>query len=275
MSFDMEELLPIVAQLAEQYTGYESTSVSYERAETLMGAVIYCIDEYDASCKYDISVRNLSAKEVYKAGSRLVQKKVEDLMRDYETLMQDFCDYGNHALSDTIRKGIPAFLKHYDVKYAPQDTILTLDYPILEDLHLYSGIDRVYQYVKDITLEQKFLKRYDNAYVMELLNAYSDDYAEMLENIPSIVYTNTIGHILAGKPITSTLGSDDYEDIYERFASGKFPSGSIRNLADKFLQTYYAGENDVIAYLNGELPNILYRIENALENHCLENVIGH
>ena len=30
MSFDMEELLPIVAQLAEQYTGYESTSVSYE-----------------------------------------------------------------------------------------------------------------------------------------------------------------------------------------------------------------------------------------------------
>ena len=196
-------------------------------------------------------------------------------MRDYETLMQDFCDYGNHALSDTIRKGIPAFLKHYDVKYAPQDTILTLDYPILEDLHLYSGIDRVYQYVKDITLEQKFLKRYDNAYVMELLNAYSGDYAEMLENIPSIVFTNTIGHILAGKPITSTLGSDDYEDIYERFASGKFPSVSIRSLADKFLQTYYAGESDVITYLNGELPNILYRIENALENHCLENVIGH
>ena len=64
MSFDMEELLPIVAQLAEQYTAYESTSVSYERAEVLMSAVIYCIDEYDASCKYDISVRNLSAKEV-------------------------------------------------------------------------------------------------------------------------------------------------------------------------------------------------------------------
>lgn len=272
MSFEMEELLPIVAQLAEQYTGYESTSVSYERAEVLMGAVIYCINEYDASCKYDISVRKSSAKEVYKAGSRLVQKKVENLMRDYETLMQDFCDYGNHALSDTIRKGIPAFLKHYDVKYAPQDTSLTLDYPILEDLHQYSGIDRVYQYVKDITLEQKFLKQYDSAYVMELLNAYSGDYAEMLENIPSIVFTNTIGHILAGKPITSTLESADYEVLYQRFVYGKLTSNSMHSLATKFLQTYYAGESDVIAYLSTELPNILYRVENALENHCLDSV---
>lgn len=272
MSFDMEELLPIVAQLAEQYTGYESTSVSYERAEALMGAVIYYINEYDMSQKYDISVRNLSAKEVYKAGSRLVQKKVEELMRDYKMLMQDFCDYGNHALSDTIRKGIPAFLKHYDVKYAPQDTILTLDYPILENLHQYSGIDRVYQYVRDIALEQQFLKYYDNTYVIEMLNAYSGDYAEMIENIPSIVFTNTIGHILAGKPITSTLESEDYEVIYERFASGKFPSGSIRNLAENFLQAYYADKSDVVAYLSAELPNILFRIENALENHCLENV---
>lgn len=272
MSFEMEELLPIVAQLAEQYTGYESTSVSYERAEALMGAVIYCINEYEALHKYDISVRNASAKEVYKAGSRLVQKKVEDLMRNYETLMRDFCDYGNHALSDTIRKGIPSFLKHYDAKYAPQDTILTLDYPILEDLHLYSGIDKVYQYVKDITLEQKFLKQYDSAYIMEVLNVYSGDYAELLENIPSIVFTNTIGHILADRPITSTLGENDYEVIHQRFASGKLTSSSMHNLATKFLQTYYADENDVIAYLIGDLPNILFRIENALENHCLDRV---
>lgn len=272
MSFDMEELLPIVAQLAEQYTGYESTSVSYERAEALMGAVIYCINEYDMSREYDISVRNLSAKEVYKAGSRLVQKKVEDLMRDYEMLMQDFCDYGNLALSDTIRKGIPAFLKHYDVKYAPQDTILTLDYPILEDLHLYSGVDRVYQYVRDIALEQRFLKCYDSTYVIKMLNAYSGSYAEMLENIPSIIFTNTLGYILADRPITSTLGKNDFESIYQRYASGKLQSGSIRNLATKFLQTYYADESDVVAYLSAELPNILFRIENALENHCLDSV---
>lgn len=273
MSFEMEELLPIVAQLAEQYTGYESTSVSYERAEALMGAVIYCINEYDASHKYDISVRNPSAKEVYKAGSRLVQQKVEDLMKDYETLMQDFCDYGNHALSDTIRKGIPSFLKHYDVKYAPQDTILTLDYPVLEDLHLYSGIDKVYLYVKDIALEQQFLKRYNSAYVVEVLNAYSGDYAELLENIPGIVFTNTIGHILAGKPMNALLEEADYEPIYQSFHTGSLTLSIVHTFATDFLKTYYGQNHDVITYLCAELPNILSRIENALLNHCLNHVI--
>lgn len=272
MSFDMEELLPVVAQLAEQYTGYESTSVSYERAEALMGAVIYCISEYEASCKYDISVRKVSAKDAYKAGARLVQEKVEALMRNYEALMQDFCDYGNHALSDTICNGIPAFLKHYDTKYEPQNTILTLDYPVLEDYHMHCGIDRIDLYVKAISLEQCFLKQYDTSYVQEVLNAYSGDYANLLENIAGIIFTNTIGHILSGKAIALPLQNNDYEDMYRRFQAGKLTLSGIDAFARDFLKTYYSQENDVISYLCAGLPDILTRISNALENHCLERV---
>ncbi|NLG04860.1 MAG: hypothetical protein GX567_13670 [Clostridia bacterium] len=44
-------------------------------------------------------------------------------------------DYGIVCLRDTFYKGIPAFLLHYDAKNKPQETILTLDYPILKDLH--------------------------------------------------------------------------------------------------------------------------------------------
>ena len=43
--FSMEELLPIVAELAEKYTSGESSSVTYERAQGLMQAVLYCINE--------------------------------------------------------------------------------------------------------------------------------------------------------------------------------------------------------------------------------------
>ena len=41
----MEELVSIVGELAGKYTGYESTSITYEKAEQLMGAVLYCIRE--------------------------------------------------------------------------------------------------------------------------------------------------------------------------------------------------------------------------------------
>ena len=45
MHNEMEELLPVVAKLAERYTSKESSSVSYKTAEQLMEAVVYCINE--------------------------------------------------------------------------------------------------------------------------------------------------------------------------------------------------------------------------------------
>lgn len=272
ISFEMEELLPIVAQLAEQYAGYESTSVTYERAELLMEAVIYCIHEYEISDKHDITVGKITAKNAYKAGMKLVQEKVEHLMREYEEMMQDFCDYGNHALRDTIRKGIPAFLKRYDIKYEPQNTILTLDYPVLTDLHQYSGIDRVYLYVRAIAVEQSFLRRYDKEYVREILNAYSGDYADMLENVASIVFMNTIGHILANKPMTAGLEENDYQRIQSEFKKDTLSLERVRLLADEFLNRYYGEKKDVVNYLCMELPNILTRIGNAVHYCNLDKV---
>ena len=45
----MEELLPVVAALGEKYTGYEHSSVTYEKAQMLMEAVLYCIGEYEGT----------------------------------------------------------------------------------------------------------------------------------------------------------------------------------------------------------------------------------
>lgn len=47
MQYKTEELIPIVAKLAEKYTAKESTSITYEKAQQLMGAVVYCIREYE------------------------------------------------------------------------------------------------------------------------------------------------------------------------------------------------------------------------------------
>lgn len=51
MSFETEELMPIVAELADKYTGKESTSITYEKARQLMEAVLYCIHEYEEDAK--------------------------------------------------------------------------------------------------------------------------------------------------------------------------------------------------------------------------------
>ena len=46
MDYTMEELLPVVGKLMEKYTSLSSTSVTYETAQQLMGAVLYCLGSY-------------------------------------------------------------------------------------------------------------------------------------------------------------------------------------------------------------------------------------
>ena len=43
LEYEMEELVPIVAKLTEQYTSKESSSIRFETARQLMEAAIYCI----------------------------------------------------------------------------------------------------------------------------------------------------------------------------------------------------------------------------------------
>lgn len=50
MDYDMEELVPVVGKLAETYMAHESTSITYEKAEQLMGTVSYCIHELQEMC---------------------------------------------------------------------------------------------------------------------------------------------------------------------------------------------------------------------------------
>ena len=38
--YGMEELVPLVGKLADRYNGYEDTSVTYEKAQQLMGAIV-------------------------------------------------------------------------------------------------------------------------------------------------------------------------------------------------------------------------------------------
>ena len=66
INYTMEEMIPIVAKLTEQYTGHESTSVTYETANQLMGAVIYCIREYETASELqeaEIGRREADAEE--------------------------------------------------------------------------------------------------------------------------------------------------------------------------------------------------------------------
>ena len=134
MNYEIEELLPVVANLVEQYTSKESTSVTYEIARQLMDAVLYCIREFEESL-YEISSivplsgKEISALEAYRQGTVIVIDKVKQSKTRYDEIIESFKSYRNIAYYDTIIKGMPAFFLHYNPTLNPQDHLLTLDYP--------------------------------------------------------------------------------------------------------------------------------------------------
>ncbi len=188
--YEMEELVPIVAELAQKYTSFESTSVTYERAEQFMEAVLYCIREAQRRDKGNmlLSSDKLSAYEVYREGYRLVEQNVKRTLRLYNEMMPEFCDYGNRCLYDTFIKVMPEFFKWYDIRFAPQEEILTLDYPVLKDLSESRGVDKVYEYLKCIHMEQRFLGRIKEETVREVLSEYENEYEDMVENLCEILF---------------------------------------------------------------------------------------
>lgn len=185
--YSMEELLPLVSRLAFRYTGGEHSSVTYECAQRLMEAVLYCIHEYRIYQENALLAEDIPAAEAYRQGQQIVMDKVRALQKLYNDMVPDFKDYGCLCLRDTVRKGIPAFLQFYDFNFAPQETLLTLDYPVQENLEHLSGVSRVLAYMKCICREQEYLSEMDEREVVAILHAYHRDYGILIENICEIV----------------------------------------------------------------------------------------
>ena len=185
--YSMEELLPVVSTLVEEYTGKESSSVTYERARQLMEAVIYCIAHMDTKDSPVAKDGALSARDAYHMGYDAVVEKVEESLRKYNAMMEFFDCYGNRNYQYTVEKALPGFFMHYDPKFAPMDHIITMDYPIFNIDSQGEGIDIIAQYIGCIWEEQIYLRQYPREYVVEMLRSFHPRYEGEFFNLREIL----------------------------------------------------------------------------------------
>lgn len=277
MDYEMEELVPIVGKLAEKYTSHESTSITYEKAEQLMGAVLYCIHElWESSGNAPSLNKKLSAQRAYEMGAAYVREKTGKALDLYNRILPEFCHYENKCLYDTFVKGIPEFFKWYDIQFEPQNTILTLDYPLLKDISEYTGIDKIFEFIKSIGLEQKFLKLFPARYVINILSKDNRNWQESMDNICEIVFTHVIGHIMLGKSLTVIeLKETDYfymQEMFEQIALEDIKK-HLEVTLEIYIKNYYENDRELLNYLSGAISGIVVRLKNAADNKVLGNII--
>ena len=263
-----------MSRLAEKYTAFEDSSVTYEKAEQLMEAVLYCIRELERSDENLIAVGKelCSAQQAYETGYMYVKKKTGKALEMYNELLTDFADYGNVFLKETVIKGLPEFFKWYDVKFEPQNTWLTLDYPVLRDISGYTGIDKIYEYLKCIRLEQMFLNRFPEAYIINILSKQNAWYEEMAENICEVIFTVVTGGFLAEKILEEPYFTEpDHLRIQQKFKTEALLdiNRRLKRMTDVLVETYYENCKELSEYLQDSVEGITIRLKNAADHSML------
>ncbi len=277
----MSQLIPIVAELTEKYTSKESSSISYAKAQQLMGAVLYCIHEEERSSVRGAEILAVNqkpdVKEIYQSGYGLVLQKVEQTKKLFEHLIIDFRAYGNQNYYDTVVKGMPGFFKYYDARFKPQDHILTLDYPTLVPVEPACGVDAIYQYLTYVKLEQVFFDQFPDDYVQEVLAAYHHEYERLYCNICNIVLRNVMGCMISGKKITEYGFSEaDYEEI-QIFVTDRTKEEikeKLLQLLRAFVRRGYQDDEALFLYLAADMEDFAVTLKNAVENDCLETIFN-
>lgn len=270
MNYEIEELVPIVAKLAESCTSKESTSITYDRAQKLMGAVLYSIREGEKAAQFSLVPKGeLSPERMYAVGAKCVEEKTKETLHLYNEIMTHFSSYENQCLNDTVVKELPEFFKWYDCKYEPQNTILTLDYPVLIDIPEHTGIDKICDFVLCIQLEQKFLNKFSPEYVIETLSKYDSQYKIMIENICEIVLMNVIYHIAVGKKISIlNFEPEEYLEIQELIQRETLSDlhEKLKNAIKVLIRDYYENDVQLLEYLYKAVDHISVRIKSAADN---------
>ena len=186
MEYEREELAAVAGRLIKRYAGYESTSVTYETAQQLMEAALYCIREAKEEEREERPEESTLQAGGSTAAAR-VERKVKQALAWYNGLLPEFRWYGNRCLRDTVLKELPEFFKRYNILFAPQETIITPDYPVYRDLSAYTGIDRIHGFIACLRREQEFLRSYPEEYVWEALARYGGG-ADAVENLCEAVF---------------------------------------------------------------------------------------
>ena len=274
MKYEMEELLPIVAALAEQYTSKESTSVSYEQANRLMEAVLYCIGQCSEGRQITDS-RGLTAREAYEWGYELVVQKVKRTQEIYNGMIIDFCAYGNDNYRETVERAIPGFFRYYDAKFAPRETIITMDYPTICPITDETGINAIAKYIEYISYEQRFLKALPQEYVCDILFRFQTDYGKQFYNICSIILRHILGHMLIGEPLGKRIGEKEYEALSKLILEGDTDclEKLIMELLRQLILEKYKGDQMLECYLQADIRNFVVEMQNAARNNVVKKVV--
>lgn len=196
------------------YTQGDSTSVPKHVAVDLLRSVCFVLGIDPA--RPDVPERLLSVDLEDEFRRRLadIERKVELAAELWREVVETMPAIPSTSLEDTLAS-IGNFPKSYDFRSMAHEIAADFDYqlchPVPETLQ---GVDYINEYLRRLLIEADFLRRFDPADCIRVLERTSPEYAELLINLYEPVATNAIGRALIGRdPRPLRIAEEEREEL--------------------------------------------------------------
>lgn len=273
------QCIQLLAKQTERYTGGESSSVTVEKAQSIMCSIFYCISVFLKSLpEPDMCIIELKKKplyDLYKRGRKLIDTQIQYAQRLLKTARENRVNTDNIAYNDTIGEGMTSFFTSYDADFAAHDILPTIDYPLCNDKMNLKGIEYICSYLDKLIMENEFCQNYLYKDINCVLRGYNEYYSDLLINIFERVLINALGSILTDKSACQLDIKEKQRQHLQKKLDGKseIQLEELLKAASEKLFTELSISNDELQqYILADLKAVSENLYNALKNHQLKAV---
>ncbi|MDX9872517.1 MAG: DUF6179 domain-containing protein, partial [Clostridia bacterium] len=193
------KLWQLLAKRTRKYTMGDSTSVPVETAQELMTSLCFTLEQYlKESGQSPKLLVSAELDQLFNLGQKIIETKMETGRQLWKTAGLGAPKIANISFQDTLRS-IGSFFKRYDYRFFAHQIPCSLDYQLCHAVQGSKlGIEYINEYLRRMIIENNFLRHYETALVIRLLESYCPDYQGLLINLCEPVLVNAVGLTLLG-----------------------------------------------------------------------------
>ncbi|MCW6064514.1 DUF6179 domain-containing protein [Clostridium sporogenes] len=273
------ERMELLRVKLKYYTKDESSSVMIEVAESILKCIDYTIGIYLKNV-YNIELiieelKHTSLSDMLKMGQDLIKNKKLECKKLFNEIKANKLKVDNYSYNDTVDDGLSPFFKEYDDFFAPHETPCSIDYQLYIDNMNFIGVEYMYNYLYDLSLENEFCNKFNIGEINKLLKGYDKKCELLLINIFELVFINSLGLIICNKDLNSL----NINNLDREIIKNKLEKLTIEELKDELikdakicLEVLEIKNTELMTYIKKGILNIALLINERIKLNKLETV---
>ena len=239
------ESLTLLAERADAWSHGLSTSLPAERAQQLLGSVLYIVSlELKAGPTPEEAVERLRREPLaalYAAGQKRITRK----------------------LQATLADGVGGFFQLYRPALAAQEIHITADYPTFFGLPPLDGVEFMEEYLRCLSHENRFLRCFAPETVHALLLGLDENYPLLILNLYGPVLAAALGCVLTRQSVAALRYDPERLAALLTGRSRQETEVLLRQAAEVFIRGAGCPEG-LSAYLRRSVPVLAVDVTRAV-----------